>query len=227
MMIMDDIVGKRIGIYDVVSISDVKASDGHKLYHVLCSVCGWSGRITKQDIKRAKKCTHISIDCKYKRYDTVWKNKRIKSIFSGMKERCYNKNCKSYMWYGGKGIKICDEWMREPYLFESWSIENGYDDTLTIDRINENEDYCPENCRWVSMGDNAKYKSTTNLIKANGELHTGREWSNILNFGANVINKYVRKYGKENTEKFIEKYLENPGMKPSGRKSYYELYMDK
>ena len=148
-------------------------------------------------------------------------------IFNNIKHRCYDENDKSYRWYGAKGIKVSKQWLDEPSSFELWALESGYKKGLTIDRIDENKGYCPENCRWVTNQENAKYKSTTNLIKANEELHTGREWSNILNFGVNVINKYVRKYGKENTEKFIEKYLENPGMKPSGRKSYYELYMDK
>ena len=199
---------------------DYRDKDGHALYKGICRQCGLE-RIAKiNDLKVTKVCSHNNFLVK-------WKNKRIRNIFREMKYRCYNEKDKSYKWYGKKGIKITEEWLNNPCLFEERALENGYKDWLTIDRIDENKDYCPENCRWVTIQENAKYKSTTNLIKANGELHTGTEWSNILNLGVNVINKYVRKYGKENTEKFIEKYLENPGMKPSGRKSYYELYMDK
>ena len=154
------------------------------------------------------------------------KNKSLLKIFNNIKHRCYDENDKSYRWYGAKGIKVSKQWLDEPSSFELWALESGYKKGLTIDRIDENKGYCPENCRWVTNQENAKYKSTTNLIKANEELHTGREWSNILNFGVNVINKYVRKYGKENTEKFIEKYLENPGMKPKIKQSYYDLYMN-
>lgn len=220
----DDIVGKKVGIYDVISVSNIRTSDGHKLYHVLCSVCGWHGKIRKQNIKRAKKCTHISIDSEYKRYDTVWENKRIRSIFRGMKDRCYNPNCKSYMWYGGKGIKIYDKWMKEPHLFEEWSIENKYDNTLTIDRINENEDYCPKNCRWVPAVDNAKYKSTTNIITVNGVSHTGREWGNECGLGCNTINQMLRMLPKEKVIEFIRRRLDDKNKQRKPRQTWLDTY---
>ena len=198
---------------------DYRDKDGHALYKGVCRQCGLE-RIAKiHDLKVTKVCSHNNFLVK-------WKNKRIRNIFREMKYRCYNEKDKSYKWYGKKGIKITEEWLNNPCLFEEWALENGYKDWLTIDRIDENKDYCPENCRWVTNRENAKYKSTTNLIKANGERHTGNEWSNILNLSVNVINTYVRKYGKENTEKFIEKYLENPGMKPKVTQSYYDLYMN-
>ena len=78
---------------------------------------------------------------------------------------------------------------------------------MTIDRRDESKDYCPENCRWIPLKDNAKYKSTTSLITANNETHTGKDWAKILGFGENIINTYVRMYGVENTINFIETYL--------------------
>ena len=72
------------------------------------------------------------------------------------------------MTYGGKGIRVCQEWLDNPELFEEWSLENGYEDNLTIDRIDSTKDYCPDNCRWVTLEDNAKYKSTTRVLDVDG-----------------------------------------------------------
>lgn len=154
-------------------------------------------------------------------------DERIKRIFRTMKQRCYNPNSKDYRWYGEKGIKICDEWLNNPKLFEEWSISHGYQEDLTIDRIDENKGYYPENCRWITRQDNTKYKSTTSLINVNGEIHTGKEWSYILNLGTNTINKYIRKYGLVNTIEFIKRYKANPNLQRNCmNQSYYDLYMN-
>lgn len=223
----DENVGKRIGIYDILNVCEHKDNDGHKLYHVRCSACGWENDMRLYNIKYATRCTHMNLHGDYRSFNTyTWSNKRIQTIFKEMKDRCYNSNDKSYRWYGAKGIQIYDEWIENPKSFEDWAVENGYDDSLTIDRINENKDYCPENCRWVTLENNSKYKSSTSLISVDGETHTGRDWAQVLGFGVNTINMYVRKYGLYNTIEFIRRYKKNPTLKPKLKnQSYYSLYM--
>lgn len=80
---------------------------------------------------------------------------RLYKKWSSMKQRCYNENEKSYKWYGGKGIKVCEEW-QEYKPFESWALSSGYDIGLELDRINSDSNYSPENCRWVTHGDNVR-----------------------------------------------------------------------
>lgn len=159
---------------------------------------------------------------------TKWSNSRIGRIFRDMKQRCYNKNGKDYRWYGAKEIKVCDEWLNNPKSFEEWALNNGYADELTIDRIDENKDYSPDNCRWITNIQNSKYKSTTFIINVDGEIHTGKDWSKILGFGVNTINKYIKKYGLDNTIEFIKRYLKNPELRLSisGNKNIYNLYMN-
>lgn len=143
----------------------------------------------------------------------VWKNKRLGAIFRGMKRRCYSKNDKEYRFYGEKGIYICYEWLDDPHQFEDWALSHGYADDLTIDRIDSGKGYSPDNCRWISQQDNSRYKSTTSLIGVDGESHTGRDWAGILGLGCNMINKYIRKHGVENTTEFIRRYRKNPELR--------------
>ena len=226
----DNHVGETYGIYTLIEFLNEKDKYGHYLYKGKCKVCGYE--IIKPfnhfsaPSAIVNNCRHLDRNGNYYNFNKyTWDNKRIGNIFKGMKGRCYDKNDKSYKWYGEKGVKVYKEWIDNPKLFEIWALSNGYEDNLTIDRIDENKDYCPENCRWVSNSDNAKYKSTTSLIEVDGETHTGKDWAKILGFGINLINNYIRKYGLENTIEFIKKYQANPTLKPKGKQSYYDLYM--
>lgn len=219
-------IGEIVGVFEITECMDYKDTDGHALYRGICKECGFERIARLNDLKYTKTCTHIRIDGEIAFNRSSWSSQRLRGIFDGMKKRCYNKSEESYRWYGAKGIKICNEWMDNPKLFEEWSLNNGYNDSLTIDRINENKDYSPDNCRWTTKNDNSKYKSTTSMINVNGIIHSGKDWSRTLHIGLNTINKYVRKYGLNNTIKFIEWYLGNIGLKPKPQKSYYDLYLD-
>ena len=223
-----DHIGETHGIYTIVDMLDEKDKYGHYIYIGKCNECGYEkyshygGFTSKSQINI---CKHTVLGDRFL-HPTKWENGRIGNIFRGMKQRCYNKDDHAYRWYGAKGIKICDEWLDNPKSFEDWALANGYQDNLTIDRIKEDKDYSPDNCRWITGEDNAKYKSTTSLIEIDGEVHTGTDWAKKLGFGVNTINKYIRKYGLESTIEFIKKYMANPSLKPKSRQSYYDLYMN-
>ena len=218
-------IGEMAGIFKIVEQLDYKDHDGHALYKGICKDCNFERIARLYDLKCAKECTHIRVDGEASYVKTNWKNQRLKGIFDSMKQRCYNPNNKSYRWYGSKGVKICDEWMNDPSTFEEWSFNNGYSDDLTIDRIDGSGNYSPNNCRWITQINNAKYKSTTFNICVNGITHSGRDWANILGIGQNLVNKYINTYGLDNTIIFITKCLENPGLKPRHGQSYYDLYV--
>lgn len=95
---------------------------------------------------------------------------RLYSIYSGMKQRCYNPNNQHYQWYGAKGITICDEWMGENGLqnFIEWSLNHGYEEHLTIDRKESDKEYSPDNCQWVTASLNSSRANTAPL----DESHT-------------------------------------------------------
>lgn len=81
---------------------------------------------------------------------------RLYWIWQDMKKRCYNPKNKDYKWYGGKGIKVCDDWKVSYTNFKEWALSNGYADNLTIDRVDSNKDYEPSNCQWITQSENSK-----------------------------------------------------------------------
>ena len=114
---------------------------------------------------------------------------RIHSIWQGMRQRCNApKNSRDGKWYSSKGIKVCDEW-NSFEAFYKWAMENGYNDTLTIDRIDSNKDYEPSNCRWVTWAEQANNTCMTRHITYKGETHTFREWSNITGLSYEILNQ--------------------------------------
>lgn len=223
----EDIVGTQIGIYSVLYECDYKSNDGHRMYHVKCSKCGWETDNQLRHIKLlSNECHHQNSLGKYivGKNATKWRNKRIADIFHGMTQRCYNQNNKAYRFYGAKGIKISEEWLADPIKFEEWSLANGYADDLTIDRIDSSKDYCPENCRWVTLEDNAKYKSDAKITTIDGISHTGRDWGKLCGLNTNTINKMLRKYPEELVAKFIRERLKNPNLTRHSHQTWFDVY---
>lgn len=112
---------------------------------------------------------------------------RLYRIFRGMKDRCYNPKNKDYAWYGGKGIKICEEWEDNYIAFKNWAINNGYKEILTIERKDFDKDYCPENCEWITMEQQQRNKSSNRLITYNGETMILVEWAEKFNIPYKVL----------------------------------------
>ncbi len=94
---------------------------------------------------------------------------RLYRVYCGMKNRCYNKNSAHYERYGGRGISICDEWLGDNGVqnFISWSLSHNYNDTLSIDRIDNDGNYSPENCQWITRSLNSA-KGNTKIIPSDG-----------------------------------------------------------
>lgn len=112
---------------------------------------------------------------------------RIFRIWAHMRSRCNDPTNDHYNRYGGRGIKVCDEWYKDFMKFYNWSIANGYSDKLSIDRINNDKGYCPDNCRWATAKTQANNTSQNKRVEYNGETHTIAEWSDIVGIKQNTI----------------------------------------
>lgn len=114
-----------------------------------------------------------------------------------MKNRCYYTEDTAYKYYGGRGIRICDEWLNSEKFdgrstkgwvtFQKWALEHGYCDGLTIDRINSNGDYEPSNCRWITMKAQSNNRRSNRLITYKGKTQTLQQWSEEYGFNYDTI----------------------------------------
>lgn len=122
--------------------NEIKTSQAHLLKgkDIMCRTCS-----SKKSIKAAQKASRKHGESYGSGHMT-----RLYGVWSAMKRRCQNPNACYYSAYGGRGIKVCSDW-QEYIPFRDWALSSGYEEGLTLDRINVNGDYCPENCRWVDM----------------------------------------------------------------------------
>lgn len=136
--------------------------------------------------------------------------KRLSHIYQGMKRRCYNKNNGDYNYYGGRGIKICKEWLnsKDGFInFYDWAINNGYEKTLTIERKDVNGNYSPKNCTWATMKIQGNNKRNNHIIKINNEYKTISEWSDTSNINYGTL--ISRLHNTNNEENLLSNKNQN------------------
>lgn len=115
---------------------------------------------------------------------------RLHKIWESMIARCEYKKHPHYAYYGGRGISVCEEWHK--YVrFRDWAINNGYSDSLTIDRIDNNKGYCPYNCRWATMREQQNNRRSNHIVSLHGVEHTISEWSEITGINKTTIRERI------------------------------------
>lgn len=120
-------------------------------------------------------------------------NTRLYHTWQQMKGRCYNKNNKDYHDYGARGIIVYSEWKHNFEAFYNWAMNNNYQENLTIDRINSNGNYTPDNCRWVDITTQNRNKRNNINFEYKGETHCLTEWCKILGLKYNRVRNRVRR----------------------------------
>lgn len=144
-------------------------------------------------------------------------NKRLFSIWTGMKSRCYNKNTINYCNYGEKGISICEEWRNSFEEFCIWALSNGYDETLSIDRIDPNGNYEPNNCRWATNKEQANNRTSNRYITIDRTTKTLQQWVDETGVSRDVI-EYRSSIGlKDKALIMTEDEFKNSGLSNQGK----------
>lgn len=130
------------------------------------------------------------------------KNHRIYIIWKNMNQRCSNPNHPNYHRYGGRGVSVCYEWIHNPKMFYDWSITNGYKDNLTIDRMNNDGNYSPENCRWTTQIEQGRNKSSNHLITHDGITKCISEWAEQYGLKIHTLIQRVVRHPHDSTGYF-------------------------
>lgn len=186
-------IGDKFEKLTVVELPDKRNKEGKLLVVCKCD-CGNIVEVVKyklvQQYKPIRSCGCLRLERVHQNKTRhgesggaiVGNRSKLYRTWSNMKSRCYNPNVRSYADYGAKGITVCDEWLNSYETFRDWALSNGYQEDLTIDRINPHGDYCPENCRWLTLHDNSSMAHEKACWGRN--LKTGEyvEFVNIRNF---------------------------------------------
>ena len=134
------------------------------------------------------------------------KNERLYRIWMAMRARCNCKNFIPYKHYGGRGITVCNEW-NDYLVFKEWALSNGYEEHLSIDRIDHNGNYEPSNCRWSTAEVQANNKRNNHLIAINGESHTLAEWAKLSGVNYSTIRSRINRDKLKPEEALLKKKL--------------------
>ena len=116
---------------------------------------------------------------------------RLKNIYDLMIYRCTSPKYDKRKYYSERGISVCDEWIKSYNSFEEWALNNGYQDGLTIDRIDINCGYCPDNCRWSTRKEQANNRSSNHFITWNGQTKTIAQWSELIGMSQKTLSERI------------------------------------
>lgn len=191
-----DLTGKKFGRLTVIGLHPTET---RKTYWACQCECG-NVKVVRSDslqsgairscgcLKKQQDRANLTANHSHKMSGT-----RIYWIWQGLKGRCYNPHDARYERYGGRGITVCDEWKNSFESFYDWAIANGYSESLTIDRRDNDKGYSPDNCRWATNKEQSNNRSTNIRITIGNATKSLTEWCEIfeLDFGT-VVERYRR-----------------------------------
>lgn len=195
-----DLTGKRFGRLTVIRQADDYVYPNGKRrtqWECLCD-CGNTITAEQSNLKRGNtnSCGCYNLDnIRTMSITHGGRHTRLYRIWSNMKTRCLDVNNKNYAKYGARGISVCDKWKNSFESFRDWALNNGYRDNLTIDRIDVNGGYFPENCRWANAKVQANNRRNNKTYEYHGEKHTLAELSDMYHIPYHTLYARVTRLG--------------------------------
>ncbi len=193
-MNFNDLTGKTIGRLTVLHRGEDKvASNGrHRTMWVCRCSCGNVVTVQADSLNEkhgnTRSCGCLASEIARNNHITHGdSSSALYDVWRGMKTRCLNAENVAYSNYGGRGIKLCEDWENSYESFMNWSMENGYQNGMSIDRIDNDGGYNPQNCRWTSSKEQANSRRTNRVIEYNGESHTLTQWAEILHINPKTL----------------------------------------
>lgn len=190
-----DLTGQRFGRLTVVA-RDYTDRNRNIYWKCQCD-CGNECFVRGDHLKRGqtRSCGCFNAEVSSKRHKAHGlTGSRLFNIWVSMRQRCNNPRDQAYNRYGGRGITVCDEWKDNFQVFYSWAISNGYAPGLSIDRIDNDKGYCPENCRWATSREQARNRRGGHLITFQGETLTMVEWAEKMKIPLHVLSFRITRY---------------------------------
>lgn len=192
--LLHNLQGNRYGKLTVIKYYGI--SDKNQIYWFCKCECGKGVYVKTADLMNGtrKSCGCMQLEIGHKNYRYGCRTNRLYTIWRGIKARCLNANAPNYTYYGGRGISICDEWLHSFDLFQSWALNNGYSNELTIDRVDVNGNYCPENCKWSTVTQQNNNKRNNRYLTINGRIQTLSEWCREYRADRDKVKTNMKKY---------------------------------
>ena len=196
-----DLTGKQFGKLNVVErASDHVTASGRRYVRWRCRCeCGTETDVMATNLLQGKT---VSCGCHSRNQARVLhlthgeSDTRLYQVWSAIKSRCYNVNSKHYEDYGGRGIRMCDAWRDGYDAFREWALSSGYQELpfsqCTIDRIDNDGNYEPSNCRWVDGVAQANNRRSNRNFTYNGETHNIKEWSELYSIPYKTLHNRIR-----------------------------------
>ena len=182
------LIGKRFGRLTVISYA------GKRGNHIMVKCKCDCGNVIITRASRINSGNAKSCGC-YRRDKNTKHGKRHTKLYNrwcNMRRRCNDSKNRYYKDYGGRGICVCPEWNNSFESFYQWAQTSGYNDSLTLDRIDNNGNYEPNNCRWVTVKEQANNRRSSKYIQYNNKMMTVAQWADLLNIKHATINKRLK-----------------------------------
>lgn len=210
-----DVTGQKFG--KLTAVRPSRPDENGRWYWIFNCECGNSVERKLSHIMKGKSLgsvSHCGCSPALKTHGLSKKFEKLKWVWVAMKQRCYNPSCKDFPHYGQRGIIVCQEW-HDFEKFHTWAISSGYKDKVTIERVDVNGHYCPENCTWVKNERQALNRTNTLKYKYQGKMYDIRELSELSGINYHTLKGRLTNYGWS-----VERAISEPSFK--GKNQTYQ-----